>query len=128
MEALSSGTTRSPGVIEAEKEFVAEMVDNFYKSLKRSLALVLKGSITSFSALKVVLSWNIDSIWDFGGDNQAAALELLVERLEKDVGEWYHLSSSGLDSSVDEELDTSSLKCVRLTLQHKKQPRQYFQI
>ena len=56
MEALSSGTTRSPGVIEAEKEFVAEIVDNFYKSLKRSLALVLKGSITSFSALKVVLS------------------------------------------------------------------------
>ena len=55
VEALSSGTTRSPGVAEAEKEFVAEMIDNFYKSLKRSVALVLKGSTTSFSTLKVVL-------------------------------------------------------------------------
>ena len=34
VEALSSGTTRSPGVIEDEKEFVAEIVDSFYKSLK----------------------------------------------------------------------------------------------
>ena len=62
VEALSSATTRSPGVVEAEKEFVAEMVDRFYKSLKRSVALVLKGSTTSFSALKVVLSRNIDNI------------------------------------------------------------------
>jgi len=38
--------------------------------------LVLKGSTTSFSALKVVLSQNIESIRDFGGDDQAAALEL----------------------------------------------------
>ena len=61
-EALSSGTTRSPRVVEAEQEFVAEMVDSFYKSLKRSVALILKGSTTSFSALKVVLSQNIESI------------------------------------------------------------------
>jgi len=56
LEVLSSGTNRSPGVIEAEKEFVAEMVDSFYNRLKRSIALILKGSTTSFSALKVVLS------------------------------------------------------------------------
>ena len=56
VEVLSSGTTRSPGVVEVEKEFVAEMVDSFYKSLKRSVALILKGSTTLFSALKVVLS------------------------------------------------------------------------
>ena len=37
VKVLSSGITRSPGVIEAEKEFVAEMVDSFYKSLKRSI-------------------------------------------------------------------------------------------
>ena len=69
VEALSSGTTRSPGVVEAEKEFVAEMVDSFYKSLKRSVALVLKGSTTSFSALKVILSRNIESNRDFGRDD-----------------------------------------------------------
>jgi len=102
---LSSGTTRSPGLIEAEIEFVVEMVDSFYKSLKRFIALILKGSTTSFSALKVVLSRNIESIRDFGGDDQAAALELLVEKFDKDVGEWRHLSSSNLDSSVDEELE-----------------------
>ena len=52
VEVLSSGTTRSPGVLEAEKEFVAEMVDSFYKSLKWSIALILKGSTTSFAAPK----------------------------------------------------------------------------
>ena len=61
-EALSSGSTRSPRVFEVEKEFVAEMVDSFYKSLKRSVALILKVSTTSFSALKVVLSRNIKCI------------------------------------------------------------------
>ena len=62
------------------------MVDRLYKSLKRSIALILKGS-TSFSALKVVLSQNIESIRDFERDDQAAALELLVERRGRDVDE-----------------------------------------
>ena len=34
VETLSLGAARLPGVIEAENEFVAELVDNFYKSLK----------------------------------------------------------------------------------------------
>ena len=84
---------------------MAEIVDNFYKGLKRSVALVLKGSTTSFSALKVVLFRNIDNIRDFGRDDQAATLELLVERLERDVNEWRHLSNSDLDSSVNEQLE-----------------------
>ena len=89
VKTLSSRTTRSSGVIKAEKEFVAEMVDSFYKSLKRSIALILKGSTTSFSTLKVVLSRNIESIRDFGGDDQADALEVLVEKFEKGMGEWH---------------------------------------
>ena len=93
VEALSSGTTHSTGVVEAEKEFMAEIVDSFYKSLKRSVSLVLKGSTTSFSALKVVLSRNIESIRDFRGDDQAAALELLVKGLR---GTW----SSGATLAV----------------------------
>ena len=80
------------------------MVDSFYKSLKWSIALILKGSTTLFVALKVVLSHNIESIQDFRGDDQAAALELLVEIFERDVGEWRSLSSSDLNPSVDEEL------------------------
>jgi len=119
VEALSSGTTRSPGVVEAEKEFMAEIVDSFYKSLKRSVALVLKGSTTSFSALKVVLSRNIESIQDFEGDDQAAALEFLVERLERDVDEWRHLSNSDLDSSINEQLEriTAQMREAHLAAQ-----------
>ena len=81
------------------------MVDSFYKSLKQSVALVLKGSNTSFSSLKVVLSQNIESIRDFGGDDQAAELELLVERLERDVDEWRRLSNSDLDSTVNKQIE-----------------------
>ena len=63
-----------------------------------------QGSTTSFATLKVVLSHNIESIQDFRGDDQAAALELLVEKFERYVGEWRHLSSSNLNPSVDKEL------------------------
>ena len=121
VEALALATTRSLGVVEAEKEFVAEMVDSFYKSLKRSVALVLKGSTTSFSGLKVVLSRNIDSVRDFGGDDQAAALELLVESLR---GTW----ASGVTSTIQiwtpqlmNSLNVLLPKCVKLILQHRKQ-------
>jgi len=34
VETLSSGAARLPRVIEAENEFVAKLVDSFYKSLK----------------------------------------------------------------------------------------------
>ena len=80
------------------------LADSFYKGLKRSINLVLKGLTTSFSALKVVLSRNIESIRDFGGDNQGAALELLVDQLERDVDEWRRLSHSDLEFSVNEQL------------------------
>ena len=91
--------------------------------MKRSIALVLKGSTTSFSALKVVLSRSIDSIRDFGGDDQAVTLELLVNRLERDVDEWRHLSHSDMESSVNEQL-THLVKCMKLILPLKKRLNQ----
>ena len=100
----SSGAARLPEVTEAENEFVAELVDSFYKSLKRSIILILKGSTTPFSALKVVFSRNVESIRDFEGDDQATALELLIDQLERDVEEWRRLSHSDLESSIDEQL------------------------
>jgi len=51
-----SKLTHSPGVIEVEKEFLMEMIDTFYKSLKRCISLVLKGSTSPFEILKVVLT------------------------------------------------------------------------
>jgi len=62
VEGLSLGITCLSGVTETKKEFMAKMVDSFYKSLKRRIALILKGSMTSFVALKGVLSRNIESI------------------------------------------------------------------
>jgi len=50
-----------------EKEFVVEMIDTFYKSLKQCISLVLKGSISPFEFLKVVLTQKIETIRDFGG-------------------------------------------------------------
>ena len=64
----------------------------------------MKGSTTSFTSLKVVLSRNIKRIREFGGDDQAASLELSVEKFQRDVGEWRRLSSSDLAPSVDEKL------------------------
>ena len=121
---MSSEAARSPGVVEAENEFVVELVDSFYKGLKRSITLVLKGSTISFSSLKVVLSRSIDSIRDFGRDDQAATLELLVDRLERDVDEWRRLSHSDLESSLTNSLHTLLLKCMKPILLLKKQLRQ----
>jgi len=56
VEVLSSGITRLRGVIEAEKEFMAKMVDSFYKNMKWSIALILKGSTNSFADLNVIFS------------------------------------------------------------------------
>jgi len=89
-------------VIEVEKEFVAEMVDTFYKSLKRCISLVLKGSTSPIEFLKVILYRNIKTIRDFGGTDQAVSLELIVEDLEMDVGEWRCLNNSNLTPLVEE--------------------------
>jgi len=65
-ETSPSKPTRSSGVIDVEKEFVAEMIDTFYKSLKRCISLVLKGSTSPFEFLKVILTQNIKTIRNLG--------------------------------------------------------------
>ena len=65
---------------------------------------MLKGSTSPFKFLKVVLTQNIETIWDFGGTDQITSLELIVKNLEKDMGEWRHLNSSDLTPLVEEEL------------------------
>ena len=53
------------------------------------------------------------------GDDQAATLELLVERLETDVDEWRCLSHSDLNSSVNEQLEhlTAQMREAHLAAQ-----------
>ena len=80
------------------------MIDTFYKSLKRCISLVLKGSTSLFEFLKVVLIRNIETIRDFRKTDQASSLELIGEDLEKDVEEWCHLNKSDLSLLVEEEV------------------------
>jgi len=119
-ETSSSRLTSLPGMIEVEKEFVVEMIDTFYKGLKRCISLLLKGSTSPFEFLKVVLTRNIETIRDFGGTNQAASLELIVEDFEKDVGEWRRLNSSNLTLFIEEELQCLSEQCRRLIQRCKR--------
>ena len=100
----SAKLTHSPGVIEVEKQFVAEMIDTFYKSLKWCISLVLKGLTSPFKFLKVVLTQNIETIRDFGGTDQTASLELIVVDLEKDMGMWHRLNSSDLTPNFEEDV------------------------
>ena len=74
-ETSPSKLTSSPGVIEVEKEFMAKMIDTFYKSLKRYISLVLKDSTSPFKFLKVIRTRNIETIRDLRGTDQAASLE-----------------------------------------------------
>jgi len=64
----------------------------------------LEGLDHSIGSLKVVLFWAIENIRNLWGVDQAASLELMVENLEKDVGEWRRLNDSDLTPSVEEEL------------------------
>ena len=52
----------------------------------------------------MVLTWNIETIKDFGGTNEASSLEQIVADFEKDVGEWRHRNSSNLTPFVEEKL------------------------
>ena len=83
-----SKVTSLPEVAEVENDYIGDLVDSFYKGLRRTIDLVLKGSNMPFSKLKVVLSRGIESIRDFEGYHQATALELLVDEFKKDVEEW----------------------------------------
>jgi len=64
----------------------------------------LKGSTSPFEFLKVVLTQNIETIRDFGGTDEAASLERIVENFKKDMGQWCHPNSSDLTPLVKEEV------------------------
>ena len=87
-----------------------------------------RGSTTSFSALKVVLSRSIDSIRDFGGDGQAAILELLVDRLERDVDNGAVLAIQIWSLQLTNSLRILLLRCMKLISPLKKLLRQFLLI
>ena len=52
----------------------------------------------------MVLTQTIETVRDFGGTDQAAFLDLIMEDLEKDMGEWCRLNNSNLTPFIEEEL------------------------
>ena len=65
---------------------------------------MLNGSTSPFEFLKVVFTKNIKTIKIFGGTDQAASLEMIVEDLENDLAKWRRLNSSNLSLIVEEEV------------------------
>jgi len=99
-----SKLARSLGVIEVEKEFVAETIDTFYKSLKKMYLFGVEGFNQSIRVSKGGPYAEHRDHQGFGGTDQATSLELIVEDLEQDVGEWRRLNSSNLTLYVEEKV------------------------
>jgi len=85
-----------------EKEFITELVESFYKSLRWCLSLILKNLKTPFKSLKPILSQYIESKKDVRGATEAAFLEQMVSYLERDVDEWCHLNREDLTPLIEE--------------------------
>ena len=88
-----------------QDEFIAELVNSFYKSLRRCLLTVLKSILTSFASWRPILSLVIESIRDVGGISAAAYLEELLNRLEGDIDEWRRLNQLDPTPMVEAELE-----------------------
>ena len=58
-------------------------MDGFYKSLKRYLPMIFKGTHTSFTSWRVIFSSAIENIQDVGGVAEDESLEEVVNNLER---------------------------------------------
>ena len=75
-----------PIEIDSQDEFIGELVDGFYKTLKRCLSMIFKSTCTSFTSWRVIFSRVIENIRDVGGVAEAE-LEEVVNNLEMDNSE-----------------------------------------
>ena len=55
-----------PVEIESQDEFIRELVDCFYNSLKHCLPRIFKSAHTSFASWRIIFSQVIRNIWDVG--------------------------------------------------------------
>jgi len=110
MPQQTSHSTTTPPLLEIDfkDEFVEELVDSFYKSLRRCLPTILKSTQTSFASWRPILSRAIKSIRDVGGVTKAASLEELINNLEKYIGEWSSLNQLDLTPLVEDESERLS--------------------
>ena len=75
-----------PIEVNSQDDFIEELMDGFYKSLKRYLPMIFKSTHTSFSSWRVIFSRVIENIRDIGGVTEVESLEV-VNNLERDIGE-----------------------------------------
>ena len=66
MDTSSLAIASPPGGIDLEEELIAELIDNFYNSLRWYLFLVLKDIKTPFESLKSILIHAIESVRAIG--------------------------------------------------------------
>ena len=70
--------------------------------------MIFKSTPTSFASWRPIFSRVIESIQDIGGITEAESLEELINRLEKDIGEWNNLRQLDLTPLVEAKLERLS--------------------
>jgi len=93
--------TLPPIEVDSQDEFIGDLMEGFYKSLKRCLPMIFKITRTSFAFWRPIFSWLIESIWNVGGISEAEILEELIANLEKDISEWSNLRQLNLTLLVE---------------------------
>ena len=91
--------------VDSQDEFIGELVDGFYKSLKRCLPMIFKSTHTSFASCRVIFFRAIEYIRDVGGDAKAEFLKEMVNNLERDIDEWNNLRQLDLTPLVEAKLE-----------------------
>jgi len=115
MSQKSSPSTIAPPPLEIDfkDEFIEEIVEGFYKSLKRYLCMIFKSTRTSFASWRLIFSQAIESIRDVGGATETESLEELIKNLEKNISEWNNLRQLNLTPMVEAELECLSEQMQR---------------
>ena len=91
--------------VNSHDEFIGELVEGFYKSLKRFLPIIFKSTRTSFDSWRPIFSRATESIQDVEQIIKAESLEKLITNLEKDISEWSKLRKLDLTPLIEAELE-----------------------
>ena len=71
--------------VDFQDEFIEELIEGSYKSLRHCLSMIFKSIYTSFASWRSILFRAIESIRDVGGVTEVKSFEELIDNLEKDI-------------------------------------------
>ena len=106
--------------VDFKDEYVAELLESFYKSFWQFITMMLKSTWILFISWKPILSQAVESVQDIGWFDEATSLEELVNNLERDTGEWTCLNQLDLTPVVEKELERLSQKMQKNYLETSK--------